>query len=119
VSYVYPYLDAQTRTGRIRIDVPNPDGALKPDMYANVELQAPQGQQLVVPENAVIMAGETDLVFLADGDGYFEPRRVRIGRRIEDGWVVLDGLREGDTVVTSGNFLIASESKLKAGVEKW
>jgi Cu(I)/Ag(I) efflux system membrane fusion protein len=119
VSYVYPYLDAQTRTGRIRIDVPNPDGALKPDMYANVELQAPQGEQLVVPEGAVIMAGETDLVFLADGDGYFEPRRVRIGRRIEDGWVVLDGLREGDTVVTSGNFLIASESKLKAGVEKW
>jgi Cu(I)/Ag(I) efflux system membrane fusion protein len=119
VSYVYPYLDARARTGRIRIDVPNPDGALKPDMYANVELQAPQGQQLVVPENAVIMAGETDLVFLADGDGYFEPRRVRIGRKVEDGWVVLDGLRAGDTVVTSGNFLIASESKLKAGIEKW
>jgi membrane fusion protein, copper/silver efflux system len=119
ISYVYPYLDARTRTGRIRIEVPNPGGALKPEMYANVELEVPQGEQLVVPEGAVIMAGETDLVFLADGDGYFEPRKVRIGRRVEGGYVVLDGVHAGDTVVTSGNFLIASESKLKTGVEKW
>lgn len=119
VSYIYPYLDATTRTGRMRVDVPNPNGTLMPDMYVNVELQIPFGEQLIVPEEAVIMAGKTNLVFLDRGNGRLQPQRLTLGRKVADGFVVLDGLQAGDTVVTSGNFLIASESKLKAGVDQW
>jgi Cu(I)/Ag(I) efflux system membrane fusion protein len=119
VSYVYPYLDPTTRTGKVRLDVPNPNGTFKPDMYVNVALQIPFGQQLVVPEEAVVMAGKTNLVFLDRGNGRLQPQRLTLGRKVTDGFVVLDGLQAGDTVVTSGNFLIASESKLKAGVAKW
>jgi len=119
VSYIYPYLDATTRTGRVRINVPNPDGALKPDMYVNVEFQIPLGAQLIVPEDAVIMAGKTNLVFLDRGNGRLQPQKITLGRKGAEGYIVLDGLQEGDSVVTSGNFLIAAESKLKAGVDKW
>ena len=127
VSYVYPYLEKASRTARIRLEVPNPSGTLKPEMYVNVELQIPQGEQLMVPEGAVVMSGKTDLVFIDRGHGWpallapgrLQPQKVRLGRKGADGFVVLDGLREGDIVVTSGNFLIAAESKLKAGVDKW
>ena len=119
VAYIYPYLDATTRTGRVRINVPNPDGALKPDMYVNVDFQIPLGEQLIVPEEAVIMAGKTNLVFLDRGDGRLQPQKITLGRKAAEEYVVLDGLQEGDSVVTSGNFLIAAESKLKAGVDKW
>jgi Cu(I)/Ag(I) efflux system membrane fusion protein len=119
VSYVYPYLDADTRTMRVRIEVPNPTGALKPDMFANVALEIPYGEQLVVPDGAVVMAGDTNVVFVDLGEGKLKPRKVKIGRRTASGYIVLDGLAEGDTVVTSGTFLIAAESKLKAGLEKW
>ena len=119
VSYVYPYLDAATRTGRVRLDVPNPDGKLRPDMYAEVTLEIPQGEQLVVPEAAVIMAGKTNLVFLDLGEGRLKPQRIEIGRKGADGYIVLSGLKEGDVVVTAGNFLIAAESKLKSGVGRW
>ena len=119
VSYVYPYLDAASRTARIRLEVPNPSGRLKPDMYVNIELQIPRGEQLMVPEEAVVRVGETNLVFLDRGQGRLQPQKIRIGRKGEDAFVVLDGLREGDIVVTSGNFLIAAESKLKAGLSKW
>ncbi len=119
VSYVYPYLEKASRTARIRLEVPNPSGTLKPEMYVNVELQIPQGEQLMVPEEAVLMSGKTDLVFIDRGQGRLQPQKVRLGRKGAGGFVVLDGLREGDIVVTSGNFLIAAESKLKAGVDKW
>jgi Cu(I)/Ag(I) efflux system membrane fusion protein len=122
VAYLYPYLDATTRTGSMRIDMPNPNGTLKPNMYVNVALQIPLGNQLVVPESAVIMAGKTNLVFVDRGSGRLQPQRLTLGRKVHagfDGFVVLDGLKEGDIVVTSGNFLIASESRLKAGVDKW
>ena len=119
VSYVYPYLEAASRTARIRLEVPNASGTLKPDMYVNVELQIPQGEQLMVPEEAVVMTGKTNLVFLDRGQGRLQPQEVRLGRKGADEFVVLDGLREGDIVVTSGNFLIAAESKIKAGLDKW
>lgn len=119
VAYVYPYLDAPTRTGRIRLEVPNPSGRLKPDMYASVEIDVPLGEQLIVPEDAVVMAGKTNLVCLDLGEGRLKPQRIEIGRKGPDGYVVLDGLKEGDAVVTSANFLIAAESKLKSGVKKW
>ena len=119
VSWVSPYLDARTRTGRIRIEIPNGDGTLRPEMYAAIEIRVPLGEQLVVPEDAVLMAGKTSLVFRDLGEGKLEPRRIKIGRKTPDGYVVLEGLEEGATVVTSGSFLIAAESKMKLGVKKW
>jgi Cu(I)/Ag(I) efflux system membrane fusion protein len=119
VDYVYPYLDARPRTGRIRVVVPNPDGRLKPEMWANVELSVPLGDELLVPGEAVLRAGKTDLVFVDLGEGRLAPRTVRLGRKTAQGYVVLGGLEPGETVVTSGNFLIASESKLKSGADKW
>lgn len=119
VDYVYPYLDLPTRTGRVRLVVPNEAGSLKPGMYADVALRIPLGLQVVVPEGAILRSGKTDLAFVDLGDGRFEPRRVELGRRTTNGYVVSSGLDPGETVVTSGNFLIAAESRLKAGIDKW
>ncbi|MDG2306960.1 MAG: efflux RND transporter periplasmic adaptor subunit [Candidatus Binatia bacterium] len=119
VDYVYPYLDSPTRTGRVRVVVPNDDGEFKPDMYADVGLSVSLGDRLVVPEGAVLRSGKKDLVFVDLGDGRLGPRRVKLGRHTTEGYVVLEGLVAGETVVTSGNFLIAAESKLKAGLDQW
>ena len=119
VTFIYPYLNAKTRTGRVRIEVPNPEGRLKPDMYADVAIDVPLGERLVVPEQAVLYAGDTRVVFLDRGEGRLESRRIKVGVKNKDFLEVIDGLKEGDVVVTSGNFLIASESKLKSGLEKW
>ena len=103
----------------VLIFVSNPDVALKPDMYVSVEFQIPFGEQLIVAEEAVVMAGKTNLVFLDRGDGRLQPQKITLGRKGTEEYVVLDGLQEGDRVVTSGNFLIAAASKLQAGVNKW
>jgi Cu(I)/Ag(I) efflux system membrane fusion protein len=119
VGFVYPYLDGDSRTGRVRVELANPDGLLKPDMYANVELATEQGDRLVVPESAVLHAGKRSFVFVDLGEGRLKPQRVETG--LEQGeWVeVLSGVSEGDTVVASGNFLIAAESRLRAAIEQW
>lgn len=119
VDYLYPYLEGQSRTGRIRIVLDNPDGVLKPDMYAEVKLEADLGQRLTVPEEAVIIAGETRVVFEDLGGGRLAPRIVQTGQRAGGRIEILSGLEPGDKVVTSGNFLIASESRLKAGIKQW
>jgi Cu(I)/Ag(I) efflux system membrane fusion protein len=119
VDYVYPYLEGMTRTGRIRLTLNNPDGVLKPDMYAEVKLKADLGRRVVVPEEAVLFAGESRIVFEDFGSGRLAPRRVRTGLRSEGYIEILDGLEPGDKVVTSGNFLIASETRLKTGLEQW
>ena len=119
VSYIYPYLNASTRTGKIRIEIPNPDGALKPAMYANVELLIPLGERLYVPESAVIYAGESRIAFVDRGEGRLQPRKLKTGVRNRDYIEVLEGLEEGEIVVIAANFLIAAESKLKAGIDRW
>jgi len=119
IAYVYPYLENDTRTARIRVELENADGLLRPDMYAHVHVSIDLGERLVVPESAVLYAGDTRLVFLDRGDGYLEPRKIITGLRNDDEIEVLSGLEAGDRVVTSGNFLIASESKLKAGIDQW
>ncbi|MDZ7752901.1 MAG: efflux RND transporter periplasmic adaptor subunit [Gammaproteobacteria bacterium] len=119
VDYLYPYLDGQSRTGRIRVVLDNPDGMLKPQMYAQVRLEARLGPRLTVPEEAVIIAGETRVVFEDLGGGRLAPRIVETGQRAEGRIEILSGLEAGDRVVTSGNFLIASESRLKAGIKQW
>ncbi len=113
VVYIYPTVDPMTRTVKVRLQFPNPEFAFKPDMFADVQLNIAYGTQMVVPQEAVLDSGNEQIVFVAMGDGYFEPRKVQLGPRLEDRVVVLSGLKPGETIVTSGNFLIDSESRLK------
>ncbi|HZD51426.1 MAG TPA: FixH family protein, partial [Woeseiaceae bacterium] len=108
VEYVYPYLEGDTRTGRMRLTLDNPSGVLKPEMYAEVSVQVDLGELLSVPEEAVIVAGDSRVVFVDLGDGRLNPVRIRTGRRAQGFVEVLAGLSPGDRIVTSGNFLIAA-----------
>ena len=119
VEYVYPYLEGKSRTGRIRLSLNNPDGELKPEMYAQVSLQADIGHRLSVPEEAIIVAGESRVVFVDLGGGRLKPVRIKAGRNAQGFVEVLEGLSLGDSVVTSGNFLIAAETRLKTGIDQW
>jgi len=114
--YIFPYMDAQTRTAKVRYEFANPHGKLKPEMFANVEITVRLGDKLAVPESAVIDTGVRKVVVVDRGSGYFEPREVRLGARAGDVFEVLDGLKAGERVVTSANFLIDSESKLKEAI---
>jgi Cu(I)/Ag(I) efflux system membrane fusion protein len=116
VTYVAPTVEEKTRTVKVRLEVDNPGGVLKPDMYVDVVLKTGGASALVVPFAAVIDAGERRLVFLDRGEGRYEPREVRLGARLEGGFEVLAGLDEGDRVVTAANFLIDSESSLEAAL---
>ena len=116
VTYVNPVVDPQTRTGRVRIELPNPNGQLKPGMFADVEILISKGTGLVVPGSAVLDSGSRQIVFVNSGAGRFEPRQVKIGERFLDDYEVLEGLMEGETVVTSANFLIDAESQIKAAL---
>lgn len=112
VAYVYPSLNTETRTVRVRVELPNPGLKLKPGMYGNVTLQTNAANSLVVPKEAVLETGLRQLVFLDRGQGRYEPASVKLGRRSQDDVEVLEGLKEGDRVVTSANFLLDAESKL-------
>lgn len=114
VSYIYPQVDAATRTLKVRIEFPNPDFKLKPDMFANVELKIDYGKRLVVPQEAVLDSGSEQLVFVALEGGYFEPRKIQVGAKVDNNFIVLAGLKAGERIATSANFLIDSESKLKS-----
>jgi len=120
VVYVYPYLKNKTRTLEVRMAFANTDDfALKPDMWANVTMQASlDGESLAIPVQAVIRTGKRDVALLALGAGRFAPRDIRLGAEVGDEFEVLDGLQEGDRVVTSAQFLINSESSLQAALGK-
>ena len=118
ISYVYPYLDEATRTVRVRIDFANPNGALKPGMYAEAVVRSPQGTGLAVPKSAILDTGSRKLVFVSRGEGRFDPRTIRTGIEAGDYYEVLEGLVEGEQVVTSANFLIDSESQLSTATGK-
>lgn len=115
VSEILPQVDANTRTARVRIVMPNPNLKLMPGMFVNVNLKAPLGRQLVVPSSAVLNAGLRQLVFVSQGEGSFVPRDVQAEQH-GDQSVVTKGLKAGETVVSSANFLIDSESQLQAAV---
>jgi Cu(I)/Ag(I) efflux system membrane fusion protein len=119
VSTIDPYLDPQARTAQVRIVAPNARGDLKPDMFVDVLLSASMGKRLAIPESAVLFVGDKRIVFVDLGDGRFAPRAVTLGAKAGDYYEVVSGLKAGEVVVTSGNFLIASESRLKASAEKW
>ncbi len=115
-TYIYPSLDPKTRTAKVRFDLPNPEFKLKPEMWANVELKIPLGRKLVVPEDAVMDSGTMQMVFVDRGQGHFESRHIQAGVKVQGYYEVLSGLREGERVVTSANFLIDSESQLKGAL---
>jgi Cu(I)/Ag(I) efflux system membrane fusion protein len=118
VTLVYPELKPETRTARVRIELPNPDGRLKPDMYADVVFHASAEDKPVVavPDSAVIDSGTRQIVLISKGEGRFEPRVIKMGRR-GDGYVeALEGIKEGEEVVTTATFLIDAESNLRAAL---
>ncbi|HEU4726889.1 MAG TPA: efflux RND transporter periplasmic adaptor subunit [Kofleriaceae bacterium] len=119
VAFVYPYLDPASRTGRVRIALPNKGLELKPDMYANATFQIPLGPRLTVPTSAVIYTGPRRLVFVDTGGGALTPREVTIGARAGDRVEIASGLAEGDVVVSSGNFLVAAESRVRSAASFW
>ena len=114
--YIYPSLNPETRTAKVRFEIPNSHERLKPEMYANVEIKVHLGQKLTVPEGAIIDTGLRQLAIVDKGSGYFEPREVKVGSKMEGYYEVIKGLKAGERVVTSANFLIDSESKLKEAV---
>jgi Cu(I)/Ag(I) efflux system membrane fusion protein len=116
VTYIAPIVEEKTRTVKVRIEVDNQADSLKPDMFADVVLRVDLGQGLIVPDSAVIDAGDRKLVFLDRADGRLEPREVQLGAKLANGFRVLRGLSEGDRVVTAANFLLDSESSLKAAL---
>ena len=114
VTYIYPYLTEQTRTVRVRLAIPNRDGRLKPNMYATVELEGRNGEGIVIPVDALVDTGDRQIVFLADGDGYFTPRDVKAGRRIDGVVEIVSGLADGDAIASAATFFIDSESQLRS-----
>ena len=115
VTFIYPNVGKDSRTARLRIEVPNPDGRLRSEMAATVEIVAPlEGHRIVVPESAVLDSGRRQAVLVERGEGRYEPRPVRLGVRVPGYIEVLDGLQAGERVVTQATFLIDAESNIRA-----
>ncbi len=121
VDYVYPYIEGKSRTAQVRIRLPNEKGEILPQMYATVQMQVPiSPDAVVIPDNAVIRASSTDnVVFIAEGHGHFKGRKVVLGPEGDDGMVMVKaGLEPGERVVTSAQFMLDSESQLKAAIQE-
>ena len=116
IDQVLPQVDATTRTVPVRFVFNNPGVALKPGMYVNVSIAVPLGRQLVIPASGVLHSGTRDIAFIDRGDGYLEPREIEVGPRLDDHVVVLTGLKVGEHIVSSANFLVDSESQLQAAI---
>src|SRR5262249_9678719 len=114
VSYILPQVDPTTRTLKVRLDASNSGSRMKPEMFVNVEFGVAASPQLTVPAEAVRHRGDRQAVFLDLGNGYLEPRRVSVGERFGDRVTIVRGLSAGERVVSSGTFLVDSESQLKA-----
>ena len=113
VSWISPVLDEKTRTAKIRLEFPNREFVLKPEMYANAEIEINAGKKLAVPDEAVLDSGLRKVVFLDKGDGRFEPAEVKIGNKFDGYYEVLEGLSPGERILASASFLHDSESRLK------
>lgn len=119
VSYVSPFLDPLTRTGQLRIELANPELELRPGMYASVQLASPPVLRVQVPASAVVYTGPRRLVFVELGEGRFRPQEVRVSAEANGMYEVLEGLRPGDRVATSGVFLIAAEARIRTAARYW
>jgi Cu(I)/Ag(I) efflux system membrane fusion protein len=118
VTFIGPVVATQTRTANVRIELDNAGGLLKPDMYADVILQQPQGSSVVIPDSAVMNTGTRSVVFVARGDGTFEPREVTTGAKADGFYAIRSGVRAGERVVVDANFLVDSESRLKSALSQ-
>jgi RND family efflux transporter MFP subunit len=116
VDFIYPDVDMTTRTARVRIILENQDATLSPGMFVRVSLKQPLGTQLVIPASGVLQSGNRQIIFVDRGNGYLEPREIQLGARVGDDFIVLKGLKEGEQIITSANFLIDSESQLQAAL---
>jgi Cu(I)/Ag(I) efflux system membrane fusion protein/cobalt-zinc-cadmium efflux system membrane fusion protein len=116
VDFIYPQVDTDTRTAKARVVFSNPGMQLKPGMFVNVTLKVQMGNQLVIPATGVLQSGAREIAFVERSDGYIEPREVQLGSRVGDDFIVLKGLKAGEQIVTSANFLIDSESQLQAAL---
>jgi multidrug efflux pump subunit AcrA (membrane-fusion protein) len=116
IDQILPQVDPTTRTVRVRLVFRNPGVVLKPGMYVNVAISVPLGQQLVIPASAVLQSGSQAIVFIDRGNGVLQPRVVQVGLQLDDSVIVLSGLRAGDRVVSSANFLVDSEAQLQAAL---
>ena len=120
ISFIYPTIDSKSRTATIRINIANPKGELMPEMFANVEITGKKmGVHPIIPESAVIRSGQNNLVIISLGGGKFKPQNVTLGGYADGYYQVLDGLTAGTSIVTSAQFLIDSESNLKAAVQQF
>jgi membrane fusion protein, copper/silver efflux system len=117
VAVVNPFISQTQRTTKIRIDLPNPDLQLRPGMYVNADLSVDLGEGLTVPINAVVPTGSRNIVFLDKGNGKLQPSIVQLGSQVGDAYQVLSGLKEGDRVVASANFLIDAESQVQGALQ--
>jgi membrane fusion protein, copper/silver efflux system len=116
IDYIYPALSGESRTARVRLVMPNPGGSLMPQMFTNIEITIDLGKRLAIPDAAVIDTGTRKIVYVDKGEGNFEPREVLTGLRADKMIEVLQGLKEGDRVASSANFLIDSEAQLRGVV---
>jgi Cu(I)/Ag(I) efflux system membrane fusion protein/cobalt-zinc-cadmium efflux system membrane fusion protein len=116
IDQILPDVDLTTRTVRVRLVMSNPGLALKPGMYVNVDIAAPLGRQLVVPASGVLQAGSRQIAFIDRGQGSLEPREIETGPTLDDSVVVLKGLKAGDRIVSSANFLVDSEAQLQSAM---
>ena len=119
VALVDPFLNDATRTGRVRIDVENPNFKLQPNMYVDAELTTDMGEGIAVPVSAVLPTGKRNVVFVSRGEGQLEPRFLELGRKFGEFFEVKAGLQVGERVVTSGNFLIDAEAKVQGALKVW
>jgi len=116
VSFIWPEVDEAMRRARVRLEIPNPELKLLLGMFVNVRLGSPLGDRLVIPASGVFQSGTRQIAFVDHGGGYFEPRDIEVGARAGDDFVVLKGLKAGERIATSANFLIDSESQLQAAL---
>ena len=117
VSWIAPTMDEGTRTAKVRIELPNRGGRLKPGMFAQAELLTSVPRGPVIPADALLDTGGRQFVFVTDGNGYFEPRPIKTGHRVDGQVRVLEGLRTGEHVAASATFFVDSESQLRAALE--
>ena len=119
ISVIDPFMNETMRTGRVRIDVKNDAFKLRPGMYVDADVTMDMGESVAVPVNAVLPTGKHNVVFVDKGQGRLEPRYIEIGRKYGDFYEVRDGLKQGDRVVTSANFLIDAEAKVQGALKSW
>jgi Barrel-sandwich domain of CusB or HlyD membrane-fusion/YtkA-like len=119
VTYLYPSITEQTRTLKVRLQFDNSRGRLRPGMFANVTISGPAASALVVPADAVVDSGTQQIVFVTRGDGYFDPRPVKTGRRLADAIEIVDGVEEGETVASGATFFLDSESQLRGALQNY